>query len=86
MKTKPQIPINKPVYLDLSMLEINKIIMYEFWHGYVKPTYGEKAKLYYIETDSIVLYIKAEDIHIDIEKDVATRCDTGISELERLLP
>ena len=34
---------NKPVYLGLSILELTKILMYEFWYDYVKPKYGEKA-------------------------------------------
>ena len=37
--------MNKPVYLGLSILEISKIIMYEFWYGYVRPQYGEKANM-----------------------------------------
>ena len=45
-KTKnKQILINKPVYLGLSILELRKILMYEFWYDYVKPKYGKKAKL-----------------------------------------
>ena len=39
--------MNKPVYLGLSILELSKILMYEFWYDYVKPKYGEKAKLCY---------------------------------------
>ena len=42
---KIQIYINKPVYLGLSMLELSKILIYEIWYDYVKPKYGEKAKL-----------------------------------------
>ena len=38
------------------MLEISKILMYEFWYDYVKRKYGEKAKLCYINTDSFVAY------------------------------
>ena len=37
--------MNKPVYLQISILEISKIFMYEFRYDYVKPKYGEKAKL-----------------------------------------
>ena len=39
-----EILMNKPVYLGLSILELSKILMYEFWYGYVKSKYGEKAK------------------------------------------
>ena len=41
---KKRILMNKPVDLGLSILEISKIVMYEFWHDCVKPKYGEKAK------------------------------------------
>ena len=54
--------MNKPVYLGLSILEISKIVMYEFWYYYVKLKYGEKAKLCYIDTDSFIVYIKTKDI------------------------
>ena len=37
--------MNKPVYLDFSILEISKILMYEFWYEDMKPKYNEKAKL-----------------------------------------
>ena len=40
--------MNKPVYLGLLILELSKILMYQFWYDYVKPKYGEKAKLCYI--------------------------------------
>ena len=36
---KIQLFMNKPVYLVLSILELCKIVMYEFWYGYVKPKY-----------------------------------------------
>ena len=37
--------MNKPVYLRLSILELSKILMYEFWYDYVKPKYGKKSKI-----------------------------------------
>ena len=50
--------MNKPVYLGLSVLELSKILMYEFWYDYVKPKYDEKTKLCYMDTDSFIVYIK----------------------------
>ena len=43
MKTT-EILMNEPVCLGLTLLELSKIIMYEFWYDYVKPKYGEKDK------------------------------------------
>ena len=34
--------MNKHVNLGLSMIELSKILIYEFWYDYVKPKYGEK--------------------------------------------
>ena len=34
--------MNKPVYLGLSIPELGKIIMHDFWYDYVKPKYGGK--------------------------------------------
>ena len=49
---KAQIFINKPVYLGLSILELKKIVIYEFWYDYVKLNYGKKKPNYvtWIET------------------------------------
>ena len=54
-----QILLNKLAYLGLSISEISKIVMYEFRYDYVKPKYGEKAKLFCMNTDSFLVYIKA---------------------------
>ena len=70
---KTEILMNEPVYLGLSILELSEILMYEFWYDYVKPRYGEKAKLCYMDAYSFIVYIKADDIYKYIAKDVKTR-------------
>ena len=54
--------MNKPFYLGLSILELSKILMYEFQYDYVKPKYDEKVKLCYMDTNTFIVYIKADDI------------------------
>ena len=46
--------MNMPVYLGLSILEISKTLMYEFWYDYIKPKYQDNAKLCYMDTDSFI--------------------------------
>ena len=50
--------MNKPVYLCLSILELSKIVKYEFWYDYLKPKYGDKTKLCYIYIDNLIVHIK----------------------------
>ena len=69
--------MNKPVYLGFSILKCSKTLMYEFWYDYMKPKYGDNVKLYYMDTDSFIMHIKAEDFYIDIADDVEKRFDTS---------
>ena len=46
---KTKVKMNKPVYLDLSILEISKILMYEFWYDYMKPKYDNNVNLCHME-------------------------------------
>ena len=69
--------MNKPFYLGLSLLELSKILMYEFWYYYAKLKYSEKEKLHYMDKDSFIVYIKTDDIYRDSTEDFETRFDTS---------
>ena len=58
---KVEVKMNKPIYLGQAILDISKTLMYECWYGYIKPKYGNKARLCYIDTDSFVMNINTED-------------------------
>ena len=83
---KAKVKVNKPIYLGLSMLEISKLLIYEFWYGYMKPKYGNNVKLCYMDTDSFIMNIKTEYFYKDIANDVEERFDTSNYEVDRPLP
>ena len=83
---KVKVKMNKPIYLGLSILEISKITMYEFWYDYVKNKYGNKVRLCYTDTDSLVMNIKTNDFYKDIAQDVNERFDTSNYSFDRPLP
>ena len=74
---KTSIKMNKPIYLGQSILDISKTLMYESWYGYLKPKYGDKIKLCYIDTDSFVIEVKTKDLYTDISDDVKKWYDTS---------
>ena len=65
-----QILMNKSVYLGLSILDLSKIVMYEFSYDYRKPKYGENVKLCYMDTHSFIVHVKTDDIYKDIAEDI----------------
>ena len=73
---KTKVKMNKPVYLDMSILDISKTLMHEFWYEYIKPQYQTNAKLCYMDTDSFIIHIKTEDFYKDIADDVEKWFDT----------
>ena len=75
---KIKVKMNKPIYLGMSILDISKTLMYEFWYDHIKPKYRDRAKLCYIDTDSFVIHIKTEDFYEDIAGDVERWSDTSI--------
>ena len=83
---KAKAKMNKPIYLGLSILEISKILMYEFWYDYMKPKYGNDVKLCYMDTDTFIMNIKTNDFYEDIANDVENRFNTSNCEVNRPLP
>ena len=77
---KTKVKMNKPVYLGMSILDISKTLMYEFWYDYIKPKYQwngiqrscaqYKAKICSIYTDSFLFHIKTEHFYEDIVDNV----------------
>ena len=64
---KPVLTLNKPIYVGFSILDLSKLLMYEFHYGCVKRKCN--AKLLFTDTDSLVYEIKTDDVYEDFYKD-----------------
>ena len=80
--------MNKPVYLGTLILGTSKKLICRFWYDYIKLKYGDRAKLWYTDTDSFVIDIKTKDFYKDIANDVEKWFDISNYEEDdkRLLP
>ena len=61
----------------MTILDISKTLLYKFWYDYFKPKYGDRAKLYYTDTDSFIINIITEDFFEGISNDVEKWFDTS---------
>ena len=82
---KTKIKMNVQIYIGFTTLEISKTVMWKFCCDYLKPKYGNKVKLCYTDTDSLILHIKTDDFYEDINNDVEEWFDTSNYEIDRLL-
>ena len=74
---KIKVVMNKPVYLGQAILDLSKIVMYEFHYDYMKQKYPEGLTLCYMDTDSLICDIETDDFYKDIAEDVKDRLDTS---------
>ena len=74
---KTSILMNKPVHLGMSILGISKTLMYDFYYGYIKRKYGDKVKLLFIDTDSLMILVETVDFYKEIAADVHKWFDTS---------
>ena len=83
---KIKVVMNKPVYLGQAILDLSKIVMYEFYYDYMKRKYPEGLTLCYMDTDSLIYDIETDDFYKDIAKDVKDRFDMSCYSPNRRLP
>ena len=85
---KTRVKMTAPLYLGMSVLDISKTLMYEFWYDYINPKYGYRAKLCHTDTDSFIIFIKTEFFFEDIYNYVERWFDTSNYDKndKRLLP
>ena len=65
-----KIKLYKPTYAEITVLDISKLLMFQFHYDYILPKYGNRVKLLMIDTDSLIYHIATDDVYKDIASDL----------------
>src|SRR6185312_12275877 len=68
-RRQTNVKLNKPEYVGACILDLSKYFMYDFWYGYLKKKYGDRVRLLYTDTDSLIIEIETENIYQDMIDD-----------------
>ena len=63
---KEKVLLNKPIYVGMAILDISKHLMYDFYYNTLKARYGDKIRLLYTDTDSLIVKVDTEDVYGDM--------------------
>ena len=66
---KTQVCLSKPVYVGMCVLDLSKLVMFDFYYGRLKPLYGDKIRMLYTDTDSLIVHVETEDVYADMMLD-----------------
>ena len=72
-----KVKLNKPSYVGVAILDLSKILMYDFFYDFVQPTWGPRAEVLFTDTDSLALQVHTDDLYRDIEPHVEKWFDTS---------
>ncbi|XP_070522390.1 uncharacterized protein [Cardiocondyla obscurior] len=73
---KLEVKFAKPIYAGMFILDISKVCLYEFYHEYIVPTFGNKCSVMYTDTDSLLYSVECDDVYKTMKRDIA-RFDTS---------
>ena len=68
-ENKITLTLNKPAYVDMHILDLSKVLIYEFHYDYIKNKCGKKSRELLSDTDSLVYQVKAGNVCEDFSKD-----------------
>lgn len=62
--------MDKPIPIGMAVLDLSKVLMYDFYYGHIKEKYGEKANMAYTDTDSMILEVETDSFYDDMKQNL----------------
>jgi hypothetical protein len=76
-RVRKEVTLNKPIYAGFSILDLSKVLMYDFHYNVIVERYGNAARLLFTDTDSLTYHICTDDVYRDLESIMHEYFDTS---------
>ena len=83
---RQRVTLNKPISVGFAILEMSKLIMYQFYYDYLKPKYGDNCTLLFTDTDSFCCHIQTDDICQHMAENASLFYTSNLSPLTPSIP
>ena len=67
---KLKVKFDKPIYVGMSVLDVSKECLYEFQYAYMHAEFGDRCKVLYTDTDSLMYSVECEDVYERMKRDI----------------
>ena len=72
-----KLTLNRPIHCGMVILDLAKLLMYDFYYNVLKKIYGDKLKLLFTDTDSLCISVETDDIYYDMKELFWDKMDTS---------
>jgi len=65
-RIRKTVTLNKPIYVGFTVLDLSKLLMFDFHYNVVIKRYGSNARLLFSDTDSLCYHVFTDDVYRDM--------------------
>jgi hypothetical protein len=61
-RIRAKVTLNKPIYIGFTVLDVSKLLMFDFHYNVIAKRYGKNARLLFTDTDSLCYHLATDDV------------------------
>ena len=67
-RIRKEVTLNKPIYVGFTVLDVSKLLMFDFHYNVMLKHYGTNARLLFTDTDSLCYHLITDDVYHDMQE------------------
>jgi hypothetical protein len=67
-RMKKEVLLNKPIYVGFTVLDVSKLLIFDYHYNVMVKRYGSNARLLFSDTDSLCYHLFTDDVYRDMSE------------------